>query len=56
MQAIKDKNLSVYTPTVEEMATLRKGTSELYKDFPKLDVNLLNELMAEAERVAAAKK
>ncbi|WP_294484916.1 TRAP transporter substrate-binding protein [uncultured Mailhella sp.] len=55
MQAIKDKNLSVYTPTPEEMAALKKNTSEIYKEFPKIDVNLLNELKAEAARVAAAK-
>ena len=56
MQAIKEKNLSIYTPTEEEIAMLRKNTSELYKEFPKIDVNLLNELKAEAARVAAAKK
>lgn len=56
MQAIKEKNLSIYTPTEEEIAMLRKNTSELYKEFPKIDVTLLNELKAEAARVAAAKK
>ena len=56
MQTIKDKNLSVYTPTPDELATLKKNMSELYKEFPKIDVNLLNELKAEAARVAATKK
>lgn len=55
LEAFKKAGLKIYKPTDAEMAQLREQSKDIYKQFPKVNVELLNELRAEVARVAAAK-
>ena len=53
MAEVKANNLGVYIPTQAEQDELARATNDIYKDFPKINVELLNELKAEVARAAA---
>lgn len=53
-EAFKKAGLKIYVPTDAEMAQLREHCKDIYKQFPKVNLELLNELKAEVARVSAA--
>ena len=54
-EAFKKAGLKIYKPTEAELAQLLEQCKDIYKQFPKIDVELLNELRAEVDRVMASR-
>lgn len=53
-EAFKKAGIKIYVPTEEELTRMKQQSADLYKQFPKINVELLNELKAEVARVSSA--